>query len=106
MCVVTYPHIIAMLSPIPSLSPGYPHAYDTGEGISPDFLPRIFNRFEQADTSITRRHSDLDLGLAIVKHLVELHGGGIQAKSDGVGKGATFIVSLPPKNGPRRLSPA
>jgi PAS domain S-box-containing protein len=68
---------------------------DTGEGISPEFLPYIFNRFEQADASTTRRHSGLGLGLAIVKHLVELHGGGIQAKSDGVGKGATFIVSLP-----------
>src|SRR6516162_4261798 len=68
---------------------------DTGEGIPPDFLPYIFNRFEQADASITRRHSGLGLGLAIVKYLVELHGGGIRAKSDGVGKGATFIVSLP-----------
>jgi len=68
---------------------------DTGEGISPDFLPYIFNRFEQADASTTRRHGGLGLGLAIVKHLVELHGGRIRAKSDGVGKGATFIVSLP-----------
>jgi len=68
---------------------------DTGEGIPPDFLPYIFNRFEQADASITRRHSGLGLGLAIVKYLVESHGGGIRAKSDGVGKGATFIVSLP-----------
>src|SRR5215469_10472067 len=68
---------------------------DTGEGISPDFLPYIFNRFEQADASTTRRYGGLGLGLAIVKHLVELHGGGIQARSGGVGKGATFIVSLP-----------
>src|SRR5262245_29454161 len=68
---------------------------DTGEGISPEFLPYVFNRFEQADASITRRHGGLGLGLAVVKHLVELHGGGIRAKSDGVGKGATFIVSLP-----------
>src|SRR6516165_9346145 len=68
---------------------------DTGEGIPPDFLPYIFNRFEQADSSTTRRHGGLGLGLAIVKHLVELHGGRIRAKSDGVGKGATFIVSLP-----------
>jgi hypothetical protein len=67
----------------------------TGEGIPPDFLPYIFNRFEQADASITRRHGGLGLGLAIVKHLVGLHGGGIRAKSDGIGKGATFIVSLP-----------
>jgi PAS domain S-box-containing protein len=68
---------------------------DTGEGISPEFLPYIFDRFKQADSSTTRRHSGLGLGLAIVKHLVQLHGGGIRAKSDGVGKGATFIVSLP-----------
>src|SRR6516165_7564455 len=68
---------------------------DTGEGISPEVLPYIFNRFEQADASTTRRHGGLGLGLAIVKHLVELHGGRIRAKSDGVGKGATFIVSLP-----------
>jgi CheY-like chemotaxis protein len=68
---------------------------DNGEGISPEFLPHIFNRFEQADASTSRRHGGLGLGLAIVKHLVELHGGWIRAKSDGVGKGATFIVSLP-----------
>jgi PAS domain S-box-containing protein len=68
---------------------------DTGEGISPDFLPYIFNRFQQADASTTRRHGGLGLGLAIVKNLVELHGGTVRAKSGGVGKGATFIVSLP-----------
>jgi len=68
---------------------------DTGEGISPDFLPYIFNRFQQADASTTRRYGGLGLGLAIVKNLVELHGGTIRAKSGGVGKGATFIVSLP-----------
>ena len=68
---------------------------DTGEGISPEFLPYIFNRFEQADASTTRRHGGLGLGLAIVKHLVELHGGTVQARSGGAGKGATFIVSLP-----------
>jgi PAS domain S-box-containing protein len=68
---------------------------DTGEGIPPEFLPYIFNRFEQADASKTRHHGGLGLGLAIVKHLVELHGGGVRAKSGGVGKGATFIVNLP-----------
>src|SRR6201981_3620879 len=68
---------------------------DTGKGISPEFLPYIFNRFEQADASTTRRHGGLGLGLAIVKNLVELHGGTVRAKSGGVGKGATFIVSLP-----------
>jgi PAS domain S-box-containing protein len=68
---------------------------DTGEGISPDFLPYIFNRFQQADPSTTRRHGGLGLGLAIVKSLVELHGGSVRAKSGGIGKGATFIVTLP-----------
>jgi PAS domain S-box-containing protein len=68
---------------------------DTGEGISPEFLPYIFNRFQQADPSTTRRHSGLGLGLAIVKELVELHGGSVRVKSGGTGKGATFIVSLP-----------
>jgi PAS domain S-box-containing protein len=68
---------------------------DTGEGISPDFLPYIFNRFQQADPSTTRRHGGLGLGLAIVRSLVELHGGEVRAKSGGVGKGATFIVTLP-----------
>ena len=68
---------------------------DTGEGISPDFLPYIFDRFQQADASTTRRHGGLGLGLAIVKNLVELHGGTVRAKSGGLGKGATFIVNLP-----------
>ena len=68
---------------------------DTGEGISPEFLPYIFNRFQQADPSTTRRHGGLGLGLAIVKELVELHGGSVRVKSGGTGKGATFIVSLP-----------
>jgi PAS domain S-box-containing protein len=68
---------------------------DTGEGITPEFLPFIFDRFQQADPSTTRRYHGLGLGLAIVKQLVELHGGSVRAKSDGLGKGATFIVSLP-----------
>ena len=68
---------------------------DTGEGISPEFLPYIFDRFQQADASTTRRYGGLGLGLAIVKQLVELHGGTVRAKSAGLGKGATFIVSLP-----------
>lgn len=68
---------------------------DTGEGISPEFLPFIFNRFQQADPTTTRRHGGLGLGLAIVKSLVELHGGTVRAKSPGIGKGASFIVTLP-----------
>ena len=68
---------------------------DTGEGISPEFLPYIFDRFKQADASKTRHYRGLGLGLSLVKQLVELHGGTVRAKSDGLGKGATFIVSLP-----------
>jgi PAS domain S-box-containing protein len=68
---------------------------DTGEGIAPEFLHYIFDRFKQADPSTTRRYHGLGLGLAIVKQLIELHGGNVRAKSGGPGKGATFIVSLP-----------
>ncbi|HMO24986.1 MAG TPA: PAS domain S-box protein, partial [Tepidisphaeraceae bacterium] len=68
---------------------------DTGEGISPEFLPHVFDRFRQADASTTRRHGGLGLGLSIVKQLVELHGGSVRVKSAGAGKGATFIVALP-----------
>ncbi|HYO07381.1 MAG TPA: PAS domain-containing protein [Tepidisphaeraceae bacterium] len=68
---------------------------DTGEGISADFLPHVFDRFRQADASTTRQHGGLGLGLAIVKNLVELHGGSIRARSPGRGQGSTFTVSLP-----------
>jgi signal transduction histidine kinase len=68
---------------------------DTGEGISPDFLPHVFERFRQADPKITRKHGGLGLGLSIARHLVELHGGTIRASSEGEGKGATFCVTLP-----------
>ena len=68
---------------------------DTGEGIAPEFLPYVFDRFQQADASTTRRHGGLGLGLAIVKQLVELHGGNVRVKSGGIGQGATFIVQLP-----------
>jgi len=68
---------------------------DTGEGIAPDFLPYIFDRFQQGDASTTRRHGGLGLGLSIVKQLVELHGGNVSVKSGGIEQGATFTVRLP-----------
>jgi CheY-like chemotaxis protein len=68
---------------------------DTGVGIRADFLPHIFERFKQGNPSITRRFGGLGLGLAIVKHLVDLHGGTIRAESEGEGKGARFVMSLP-----------
>jgi signal transduction histidine kinase/CheY-like chemotaxis protein len=68
---------------------------DTGQGISPDFLPYVFDRFRQAESSTTKRHGGLGLGLAIVQHLVELHGGRVSAVSEGKGRGATFTVTLP-----------
>jgi signal transduction histidine kinase/ActR/RegA family two-component response regulator len=68
---------------------------DNGSGISPEFLPFVFDRFRQADQAITRQHGGLGLGLSIVKHLVELHGGTITAHSDGIGMGATFVVTIP-----------
>jgi PAS domain S-box-containing protein len=68
---------------------------DTGSGISPGFLPHVFEYFRQSDSSITRTFGGLGLGLAIARHLVELHGGAIQAESLGEGKGATFTVILP-----------
>ena len=68
---------------------------DTGQGIDSEFLPRVFDRFRQADSSTTRSFGGLGLGLAIVRHLVELHGGTVSAESDGVGKGATFSAAFP-----------
>ena len=68
---------------------------DSGQGISPDFLPHVFERFRQADGATTRRHTGLGLGLAIVRQLVQLHGGTVHAASQGEGRGATFTVRLP-----------
>jgi signal transduction histidine kinase/PleD family two-component response regulator len=78
---------------------------DTGEGIEPEFLSRLFDRFTQADTSSTRRFGGLGLGLAIVRHLVELHGGTVSATSAGRGRGATFQVRLPEVMSAESLDP-
>jgi PAS domain S-box-containing protein len=68
---------------------------DSGQGIAPEFLPYVFDRFRQADSTLTREHGGLGLGLAIVRHLVDMHGGTVMAESDGEGRGATFVVRLP-----------
>jgi signal transduction histidine kinase/CheY-like chemotaxis protein len=80
---------------------------DSGQGIDAEFMPHLFKRFSQADTSITRRHGGLGLGLAIVKHFVELHGGTVAAASAGRDRGATFTVRLPaaPDDGERADPP-
>jgi CheY-like chemotaxis protein len=87
---------------------------DTGQGIAAEFLPHVFDRFRQADSSSSRKHGGLGLGLSIVKQLVEMHGGSLRAESAGVGQGATFTVALPvvaahnPKaaDSPERVHPA
>ena len=72
---------------------------DTGIGIAPEFLPFVFDRFRQADSSMSRRHNGLGLGMAIVRHLVELHGGTVTVESAGEGKGTTFRLKLPRHTG-------
>ncbi|MGI8784743.1 MAG: response regulator [Acidobacteriota bacterium] len=73
---------------------------DNGIGIAPEFLPHVFDRFTQADSSATRTHGGLGLGMAIVRHLVELHGGTVRAESAGKDQGATFTVQLPVRTSP------
>jgi signal transduction histidine kinase len=73
----------------------YINVEDTGQGISPEFLPHVFERFRQAEGAQNRAHGGLGLGLAIARHLVQLHGGEISAHSDGPGQGARFTVRLP-----------
>ena len=68
---------------------------DTGQGIAPEFLGQVFDRFRQADATTTRRHGGLGLGLSIVKNLTELHGGTVRVESEGIGQGATFSIDLP-----------
>jgi signal transduction histidine kinase len=68
---------------------------DSGAGIEPDFLPHVFERFRQANGAFNRQHGGLGLGLAIVRHLVELHGGTVRVESAGVGRGSTFTIDLP-----------
>ena len=84
---------------------------DSGEGIAPEFLPHVFDRFKQADSSTTRPHGGIGLGLSIVRHLLELHGGTVHAASAGPGKGSTFTVCLPvavavARDEPRRMNMA
>ncbi len=79
---------------------------DEGQGIDPSFIPHLFERFRQADSRLAREHGGLGLGLAIVRELVELHGGTVSGRSDGPGTGATFIVRLPPASRDQPVSEA
>lgn len=77
---------------------------DTGQGISPEFLPYVFDRFRQADSTATRVHGGIGLGLSIVRHLVELHGGTVKAESAGPGQGSCFTVQLPLTLGRQKMA--
>jgi CheY-like chemotaxis protein len=79
---------------------------DTGMGLSADLLPRVFDLFAQGERTIDRSQGGLGLGLTLVRRLVELHGGQVEAESDGIGKGAKFTVSLPRTDPPATMDPA
>lgn len=78
---------------------------DTGAGIAPEFLPHIFELFAQSDTSLSREHGGLGLGLTLVKALIEQHGGSVEARSEGLGRGSEFVVRLPTFNGDAVIVP-
>jgi signal transduction histidine kinase len=78
---------------------------DTGEGMPPTLVPFVFDRFTQGDGSLTRPHGGLGLGLSIARHIVELHGGEVNAHSEGPGEGSTFVVTLPARSAERTVAP-
>ena len=78
---------------------------DTGPGIAEEFLPHVFERFRQADGSVRRQHGGLGLGLAIVRHLTELHGGTVQVENAAQGTGAVFTIVLPAGQAGRAIAP-
>jgi PAS domain S-box-containing protein len=96
-------HVIVRLSP--ARRAARLEVTDTGQGIPVEFLPHVFDRFRQADTTPTRRHTGLGLGLTIVRHLVSAHGGTVHASSSGEGCGATFVVELPAVSAPMTEPP-
>jgi signal transduction histidine kinase len=78
---------------------------DTGEGMPSTLVPFVFDRFTQGDGSLTRPHGGLGLGLSIARHIVELHGGEVNAYSEGPGQGSTFVVTLPARSAERTVAP-